>query len=369
MVRRRIRKTRVGFTLIELLVVMAIIGTLIGLLLPAVQKVREIAFSMKCQSQLRQLGLALNMTQSINNKLPPLLGGYPAARPDISVAPGSPVRPQGTIFFYLMPYLDENTTHENGTWRGVNPVPPLNDPSGNGVSYLPGILPFYSASGASPAFQAGIKLYVCPSDPSIPYDGVDQTGPTMLNGGAMTWGSTSYGANALAFSVTQANILPNPPSFTGSAPFQGQPVMPTSFPDGMSKTIMFADKYANCNWVTATGQIPAGSRWADWYQSDISNLTSTGSYLPFFELPYASTMSGIAGGAYGYGQIPFQKQPTPNNATTGQCDFTLASTGHYGGINVLMGDGSCRSVSQTITSSTWFAVCTPNSADVIGSDW
>jgi len=92
-----------GFTLIELLVVIAIIAILIGLLLPAVQKVREAASRMKCQNNLKQLGLGLHLYESTNQVLPP---GYIANN---STYNGVTDTSEATWAFFILPYIEQKS--------------------------------------------------------------------------------------------------------------------------------------------------------------------------------------------------------------------------------------------------------------------
>jgi prepilin-type N-terminal cleavage/methylation domain-containing protein len=142
---------RSGFTLIELLVVLAIIGILIGLMLPAVQKVRAAAARAQCSSNLKQIGLASHHYADVHNRLPPgQLGPYPDT--------GRGVPPFDTQFIgvlvYLLPYIEQDNTYR--ALLQAFPADYLN-PS----TVYP---PWWNYSSAYTVAQTRIKLYLCPSD-------------------------------------------------------------------------------------------------------------------------------------------------------------------------------------------------------------
>src|SRR5580692_6123489 len=170
-----------GFTLIELLVVIAIIAILIGLLLPAVQKVREAASRTKCQNNLKQIALAAHNCHDQLGYLPPGIGWFPSNGP-------VPANGWGTLFFHLLPFIEQGDLYKSSSMTGPNNLGQNPGPN----------QPYYSGEegrfGGNYIGTNVIKIYVCPSDPSIPPGDVYTDSVYGLK-----WGSSSYAGNGLIF--------------------------------------------------------------------------------------------------------------------------------------------------------------------------
>jgi prepilin-type N-terminal cleavage/methylation domain-containing protein/prepilin-type processing-associated H-X9-DG protein len=161
---------REGFTLIELLVVIAIIAVLIGLLLPAVQKIREAANRMKCTNNLKQIGLAAHNYHDVNGRFPPAsLVPYARQDYDSNLQMAIPFGPNWAVL--ILPYVEQDNLYKQfnpASYPGI--TVPL-DPTGKTVATLPFNNTWRGIRSAT------VPTYLCPSDPNnqTPYNDPDGT--------------------------------------------------------------------------------------------------------------------------------------------------------------------------------------------------
>ena len=344
------RQRRPGFTLIELLVVIAIIAVLIGLLVPAVQKVREAASRISCQNNMHNLGIAVNHYAGDNkNKLPPV-SGSPSGTATAPTMSGTSLvgGSDGTAFFWLLPYIEQDSVYN---FHAGNLAGDFFSYGENG-STIPGPAASVTADATyypgSFMLQTNVRVYVCPSDPTS--DPAQQTISATLG----RWAVSSYGLNFTAFTAGNTGTT----NATANAAATVAVKFPAAFKSGVSNTILFGEKYAQC--YENPGQPTQVQVYNLWGWGGLpSGVSAIGvnDYMPIFN------PTGLSTGYAAQYQL-FQTNPIPS-----RCDASTNQTPHTGGIVVCMGDGSTRTVSSGISPQTWGTALNPQSAIPLGNDW
>jgi prepilin-type N-terminal cleavage/methylation domain-containing protein len=339
-------RPRPGFTPIELLVVIAIIGVLIGLLLPAVQKVREAAARMQCTNNMKQIALAAHNYENAFGTLPP---GWTH---DTSPWPN---RQSDSLWYTILPFLEQQPLFNQGTKA---------NPFINSDGYIHKV----AVAEVAPVV---VKTYLCPSDST---HGEHVTGPFS----AATHG---YGPvvtpQGVSLRYSTGSYVGNVMVLDPSIP---RPIL-SGMPDGSSNVAMIGHRLERCDPRTVWGvtfdvhNIVFGEP-RNW--SPYRNMAMIGMPTYFAVNGNVTTVSGVPGSNvtkrnvrgvrnqnqdFTQGGLPFQIQPR-----AGFCQPFSMVTPHPVMV-VALGDGSIRTVSSGVSAATWKDAWIPNDGRVLGSDW
>jgi len=358
------RSSRHAFTLIELLVVIAIIAVLIGLLLPAVQKVREAAARASCMNNFKQIGLAFHNYADANTVMPNAWKqqwqNFANGASTGGITNGD--RHIVTMFYQILPFIEQQALYNAGQ-SSTNAT--LNT---NGIR---------EDSAVSSVAGIKVKPYQCPSDGG-PFDSGWHPRASFYQGylHQQTTPPTdpalgNYASNVMVFDP------------------QGDRALVGSMPDGTSNTVAIGHRLRWCDAATYWGGAGDGAfTWATLQSifeggpgGGLRDLNTFGnpSYNQLacaragiaatspYPLGTTQNNSGIYNARMDFYQnstIPFWVQPP-----AGTCHPEAPSSPHANGIICGLGDGSARFVTRAVSGTTWRNACIPDDGGVLGSDW
>jgi prepilin-type N-terminal cleavage/methylation domain-containing protein/prepilin-type processing-associated H-X9-DG protein len=348
-------RRRSALTLIELLVVIAIIAVLLGLLLPAVQKVREAAARMKCENNLKQIGLACHNYHDVYKSLPFGKGQDYTSSP---LVPGVPVYPRWSVNTLILPYLEQNNLYQSIDFN----YPPETPGMGGAVNFMPA----YQNPGRQNAVASRtvISTFLCPSDAAPqPSDWPGQNNylgnmgttymcdvsdqhPSTLDPSATADGIFYYLSNVRFADISDGTS--NTALFSEKRRGQGVPnprtdmfIMPVASSQSQA--------YADCEGTDPNSATPLTSKQGySWVMGEMCCTTYNHMALPN-AITCAST--GFPGGMQNMAMV------------------VPPSSLHANGVNLTLCDGSVRFVANNISLTTWRAIGSRNGGDLLGSDF
>ncbi len=331
------RSSRRGFTLIELLVVIAIIAILIGLLLPAVQKVRDAAARLQCQNNLKQIGLAFHNYNTAIGALPPSYAIYLSA----------PIANSWAV--YLLPYLEQDNLFKQYNLAGT---------VGNAQNQA--------------VVSTHLKMMQCPASPNS--DRLYTDGP--INGNALvpapTWNTNlTWTASASDYTVTSGvrestlNACFSGGDRTGalSGPSSSAPPMTPNDPGPRTRIAQITDGTSNTMIIGELAGRP--DSWMAGRKAAAYAYPPTSAATVFQGAGWGDALNGENWfvGALQDGSVPSTGGTCVVNCTN-QRGSGLYSF-HTGAANILMADGSVRSVSNTLNHCTFAALVTRSRGETI----
>ncbi|MBA4191285.1 MAG: prepilin-type cleavage/methylation domain-containing protein [Planctomycetaceae bacterium] len=326
------RSCRVAFTLIELLVVIAIIAILVGLLLPAVQKVREAAARMSCSNNLKQIGLACHNYHGVYERFPTIL---------TTGSSGATYSTQHTWLSYTLPYIEQDNVWKLVKFPSRTPDDPYYTTSNVDNSALGNSVDMNNLL----AGQAWVKPIICPSDP------VGDTRQPAADGGRAPTNYVGNQGSDVNFTAGDGVYYRNSKTRIGDVT------------DGTSNTL--------CASECLRGDFVVGSKRGNY--TGVRNVTNAADIAGACQ----SQTPNFAdrGGTWIGGQSSnstFITARAPNDPLTDCWGPNLGSTNfvarskHSGGVNAVLCDGSVRFTRDSINLSNWAAMGTRSGGEVVG---